>query len=428
MTIATKLPPRAWLIVGLLWLIGCLNYLDRIMITTMRGSIVEAIPMTEAKFGLLTAAFLWTYGLLSPFAGFLADRYSRSRVIVISLFCWSVVTWLTGKASTFEELLMTRILMGITEACYIPAALALITDYHRGDTRSKAEGLHMSGIMVGAGLGGLGGLIADRYGWEYSFTIFGLVGIGYTLVVALLLRDAPRERSRDDIQTAEGALPKISLWPAFVSLFRHRSFILALGYWGLLGLAGWAVIGWMPTYLNEHFKLSQGVAGLSSTGYLQAAALCGVIVGGAWADRWFRTNSNGRIYVPLIGLCCAAPGVLLASNSDLLPVAIFGLVIYGFARAFTDSNMMPILCQVTDPRYRATGYGVLNLCGTVVGGITIYFGGALRDAQIDVSLIFGFAAVSLLGSAVLLWGIKKQSASHDSRSRKDINPGDRAEN
>ena len=172
----------------------------------------------------------------------------------------------------------------------------------------------------------------------------------------------------------------------------------------------------MPTYLNEHFKLSQGVAGLSSTGYLQAAALCGVIVGGAWADRWFRTNSNGRIYVPLIGLCCAAPGVLLASNSNLLPVAILGLVIYGFARAFTDSNMMPILCQVTDPRYRATGYGVLNLCGTMVGGVTIYFGGALRDAQIDVSLIFGFAAVSLLGSAVLLWGIKKQAASHDGRS------------
>ncbi len=332
-------------------------------------------------------------------------------MIVISLFAWSVVTWLTGHATTYGQLLTTRILMGITEACYIPAALALITDYHRGDTRSKAEGLHMSGIMVGAGLGGVGGWIAERHGWEHSFSIFGLVGIGYTVVVALLLRDAPRERSQDDTQTAEGALPSISLWPAFVSLFSHRSFILALGYWGLLGLAGWAVVGWMPTYLNEQFKLSQGVAGLSSTGYLQAAMLCGVLVGGAWADRWFRTNRNGRIYVPFIGLCCAAPGVLLASNTNLLPVALLGLVVYGFARAFADSNMMPILCQVTDPRYRATGYGVLNLCGTIVGGITIYSGGALRDAQINVSLIFGFAAVSMLGCAALLWGIKKQSDS-----------------
>src|SRR5678816_2477570 len=94
-----KLPPRAWLIVALLWVVGCLNYLDRVMITTMRGSLVEAIPMTDAQFGLLTSVFLWVYGLLSPFAGFLADRFNRSRVIITSLFLWSLVTWFTAHAT-----------------------------------------------------------------------------------------------------------------------------------------------------------------------------------------------------------------------------------------------------------------------------------------------------------------------------------------
>jgi MFS family permease len=385
-----------------------LNYLDRVMITTMRGSIVAEIPMTEAQFGLLTAAFLWTYGILSPFAGFLADRYSRSRVIVISLFSWSLVTWLTAHATTYGELLATRMLMGLTEAAYIPAALALITDYHRGHTRSRAEGIHMSGIMVGAGLGGVGGWIAERYGWEHSFTLFGLMGLGYTFIVAFLLKDAPRERPSTANET--DALPKIGLGAAFVSLFRKKSFILALFYWGLLGMGGWAVVGWMPTYMNENFNLAQGVAGLTATGYLQTALLVGVIVGGAWADRWFRTNPYGRFYVPFIGLCCAAPGIFLAGNTNLLPLAIVGLVVYGFARAFADCNMMPILCQVTDPRYRATGYGVLNLCGTVVGGFTIYAGGALRDAKIDVSLIFGFASVSMVGCAALLLLIKSHAA------------------
>jgi MFS family permease len=403
-----KLPNRAWLTVGLLWFIGLLNYLDRVMITTMRGSIVAEIPMTEAQFGLLTAAFLWTYGILSPFAGFLADRYSRSRVIVISLFSWSLVTWLTAHATTYGELLATRMLMGLTEAAYIPAALALITDYHRGHTRSRAEGVHMTGIMVGAGLGGVGGWIAERYGWEHSFTLFGLMGLGYTFIVAFLLKDAPRERPSTANET--DALPKIGLGAAFVSLFRKKSFILALFYWGLLGMGGWAVVGWMPTYMNENFNLAQGVAGLTATGYLQTALLVGVIVGGAWADRWFRTNPYGRFYVPFIGLCCAAPGIFLAGNTNLLPLAIVGLVVYGFARAFADCNMMPILCQVTDPRYRATGYGVLNLCGTVVGGFTIYAGGALRDAKIDVSLIFGFASVSMVGCAALLLLIKSHAA------------------
>jgi MFS family permease len=405
-----KLPNRAWLTVGLLWFIGLLNYLDRVMITTMRGSIVAEIPMTEAQFGLLTAAFLWTYGILSPFAGFLADRFSRSRVIVISLFAWSFVTWLTAHATTYTELLATRVLMGVTEAAYIPAALALITDYHRGHTRSRAEGIHMSGIMVGAGLGGVGGWIAERHGWEHSFTLFGLIGLGYAFVVAFFLKDAPRERPSNTAINEADELPKIGLRAAFVSLFSKSSFTLALIYWGLLGMGGWAVVGWMPTYMNENFNLAQGVAGLTATGYLQTALLIGVIVGGAWADRWFRTNPYGRFYVPFIGLCCAAPGIFLAGSTNLLPLAIVGLVVYGFARAFADCNMMPILCQVTDPRYRATGYGVLNLCGTVVGGFTIYAGGALRDAKIDVSLIFGFASVSMVGCAALLLLIKSHAA------------------
>ena len=408
MTPEFKLPNRAWLTVGLLWVIGMLNYLDRVMITTMRGSIVAEIPMTEAQFGLLTAAFLWTYGILSPFAGFLADRYSRSRVIVISLFSWSLVTWLTAHATTYGELLATRMLMGVTEAAYIPAALALITDYHRGHTRSRAEGIHMSGIMVGAGLGGVGGWIAERYGWEHSFTLFGLMGLGYTFIVAFLLKDAPRERPSTANET--DALPQIGLGAAFVSLFRKKSFILALFYWGLLGMGGWAVVGWMPTYMNENFNLAQGVAGLTATGYLQTAMLGGVILGGIWADRWFRTNPYGRFYVPFIGLCCAAPGIFLAGYTNLLPLAILGLVVYGFARAFADCNMMPILCQVTDPRYRATGYGVLNLCSTIVGGFTIYAGGALRDAKIDVSLIFGFASLSMVACAALLLMIKSHAA------------------
>jgi MFS family permease len=405
-----KLPNRAWLTVGLLWFIGLLNYLDRVMITTMRGSIVAEIPMTEAQFGLLTAAFLWTYGILSPFAGFLADRFSRSRVIVISLFAWSFVTWLTAHATTYTELLATRVLMGVTEAASIPAALALITDYHRGHTRSRAEGIHMSGIMVGAGLGGVGGWIAERHGWEHSFTLFGLIGLGYAFVVAFFLKDAPRERPSNTAINEADELPKIGLRAAFVSLFSKSSFTLALIYWGLLGMGGWAVVGWMPTYMNENFNLAQGVAGLTATGYLQTALLVGVIVGGAWADRWFRTNPFGRFYVPFIGLCCAAPGIFLAGSTNLLPLAIVGLVVYGFARAFADCNMMPILCQVTDPRYRATGYGVLNLCGTVVGGFTIYAGGALRDAKIDVSLIFGFASVSMVGCAALLLLIKSHAA------------------
>jgi len=400
---ALPLPARAWLVVALLWVVGAFNYLDRVMITTMRTSVVDAIPMTDAQFGLLTSVFLWVYAALSPFAGFLADRFSRSRVIVGSLLAWSAITCLTAHATTFGELLATRALMGISEACYIPAALALILDYHRTTTRSLAIGVHMTGIMVGSGLGGLGGWIAERRGWSHAFEIFGLAGIRYAVVLALLLRDAPRAPGEPVVATAA---THVRLGAAIASLFGRGAFILALIYWGLLGLAGWGVVGWMPTYLKENFHLSQGEAGLSATGYLQAAALVGVLVGGVWADRWSRTNPRAPIFVPVVGLSLAAPGILFAAYTDSLPLALAALVLYGLAKAFSDTNMMPILSLVADPRYRATGYGVLNFFSCAVGGLTIYAGGALRDAHVDVSRVFQFSALSLVVCATLLYFVR----------------------
>ena len=399
-----QLPARAWLIVGLLWFVGLLNYLDRVMITTMRLSIKAVIPMTEAQFGLLTTVFLLVYAALSPFAGYLADRFNRSRVIIVSLFLWSLITWLTAQAKTYEQLLLTRALMGLSEACYIPAALALIADYHRGPTRSFATGLHLSGVMVGSALGGVGGWLAERHGWAYAFNLFGLVGIGYSFVILFLLRGPAAAISPAGATPA--AASRVRFGEAMASLFSQRAFILALCFWGLLGVVGWAVTGWMPTYLNEQFKLSQGTAGLSSTGYINVASLLGMLIGGAWADRWNLSNPRARILVPVIGLGVAAPAILLASCTPVLAVALAALVCYGLARAFADANMMPTLCTIADPRYRATGYGVLNFFGCAVGGATIYAGGLLRDASVDISHVFQFAAICTVGCAGLLWFIR----------------------
>jgi MFS family permease len=393
----------AWLIVSLLWVVASLNYLDRIMVTTMRDSLTAAIPMTDAQFGLLTSVFLWVYGLLSPFAGFLADRFNRSRLIIGSLFIWSLLTWLTGHARSFEQLIVVRALMGVSEAAYLPAALALIADYHRGPTRSIATGIHMTGLSVGSALGGVGGWLAARHGWSAAFDVFGLFGIGYALVLVLMLKDAPRDGADDSSATTP---PQARLGEALRSLFGSSAFLLLLAFWSLLGVAGWAVIGWMPTYFKENFHLDQGAAGISATAYLYTAAMLGKLIGGVWADRWSRTQPRARILVPALGLFIAAPAVLLVAKTNLLALGIAGLSIYGLTRAFSEANLMPILCQISDPRYRATGYGVLNMFGTIVGGITIYIGGAMRDAHVNVSLLFTIAAAGLLGCAMLLMAVK----------------------
>src|SRR5690606_17126242 len=139
-----------WVLVGLLWVVALLNYMDRQMLSTMRpameGDIAEL--QSAANFGRLMAVFLWIYGLMSPLAGMIADKVNRKRLIVGSLFVWSAVTFAMGHASGFEQLYWLRALMGVSEALYIPAGLALIADFHTSKTRSLAVGIHMTGLYM----------------------------------------------------------------------------------------------------------------------------------------------------------------------------------------------------------------------------------------------------------------------------------------
>jgi len=354
--------------------------------------------MTEAQFGLLTTAFLLVYALLSPVAGFLADRFGRSRVIVASLGVWSLVTWWTGEAKSYEHLLATRLLMGISEACFLPAALALVADYHRGRTRSLATGLVLGGVMIGGAMGGLGGWLAERRDWTYAFKVFGFGGVVLSLVLLFLLRDAPGGRA----EAVNGGAPAVRWGEALRSLVGNRAFLVVFFYWGLLGVAAWMIIGWMPTYLQEHFRLPQGEAGLIATGYVNAASLLGLVAGGAWSDRWSRTNPAACVHVTAIGLVVAVPAIACVAMTSSLGWAVGGLILYGLTVAFASGEMMPILCLILDPRYTATGFGVLNFFACAVGGATTYAGGAMRDARIDVSWLFLFGAAGILACAGLL--------------------------
>ena len=136
MTESKKYP---WIVVGLLWVVALLNYMDRQMIATMRPSMqLDITELSQAtNYGYLMAVFLWVYGSMSSFSGIIADRINRKGLIIGSLFVWSLVTFAMGFAKTFNTLYWLRALMGFSEALYIPAGLSLIADYHSDKTRNK---------------------------------------------------------------------------------------------------------------------------------------------------------------------------------------------------------------------------------------------------------------------------------------------------
>ncbi|KRT13983.1 MFS transporter [Pedobacter ginsenosidimutans] len=394
----------AWGLVALLWIVAFLNYFDRIMITSMRDPIVKEFALSDAQFGLLTSVFLWSYGILSPFGGFLADKYSRKKVIIFSVSVWSAVTLWTGFTSSFEEMLVSRFFMGLSEACYIPAALALITDYHKGKTRSLATGLHMSGLYAGLALGGLGGYIAEIWGWRYGFHVFGIFGILYSVVLLYYLKDIKQATTENEAEEVEKET--ISLLGSVKILFKERSFLVLLFYFSVLGTANWLVYGWLPTFLKEHFHLKLGEAGISATGYIQIGSFVGVILGGYFADKWFLKNKRSRVFMIIIGFTVGAPFLFLMSSTTVFAIAIIAMFFFGIARGINDANLMPVLRQIADSRYIATGYGFLNFLSTIIGGLMVYVGGALKDAKVDLSIIYQVSAVLMLLATWSLFAIK----------------------
>ncbi len=392
---------RAWLVVALLVPVALLNYLDRQMLASMKFSIMEDIPGigNDADWGKILAVFKWTYAFLSPIGGYLSDRFSRRHVVAGSLLVWSIVTWLTGHVQTYEQLLVTRAVMGVSEAFYIPAALALIADFHKGPTRSRAVGFHQMGIYVGVIIGGFSGHVADNpaLGWRWAFGTAGLIGVLYALPLFRLLKNPDRPLV---------VVPKTSPAAALGELFANRSFLLLILYFTLPALAGWVVRDWGPSILKTEFSISQGQAGVSATLYWQLAAIVGAVIGGWLADRWMRKSQRGRIHTSAIGMAIVVPAMLgfgYAPQTQLLWLAIAFLILFGIGYGMFDSNNMPILCQIARPELRATGYGIMNLVSISCGGLADWGFGSLRDLGVSMFTIFGvFAAVAVLSVITVL--------------------------
>lgn len=420
----------AWVAVIVLWFVVMLNYFDRQLLSALHEPIVRDIPQTEAQFGMVTSVFLLIYALLSPVGGFLADRYSRRLMILCSLVVWSVVTWWTGHAEDYTSLLIARGAMGISEAFYIPAALALITDYHRGSTRSIATGLHMSGIYVGMAVAGFGATMASWTGWRMTFALFGLIGVAYAIVLILFLKDpgkAPADTAHarkepepeektvlvnvdNDERAIKVPASNLSTGAVLSSLLSGRPMWMLLAVVAFAGAGNWFLLTWYPTLLQDKYQLSSAEAGPAATLWSSVAKYIAVLGGAILADMWYKRNARARALVPGIAFSISGPLVVMA----LLPgifgwdiavplVLMLGLVAtQGLAQGSLDATLMPVLRSHIDERYSATGYGLLNLTSAGVGAIISFFGGWFKDQGVPLTTTLAASGCLMLFCGLLL--------------------------
>ena len=390
-----------WIVVGLLWVVALLNYMDRQMLSTMREAMQIDIAELESavNFGRLMAIFLWIYGCISPFAGAIADRISRKWLIIGSLTVWSGVTLAMGFCTTYNQVYVLRALMGISEALYIPAGLSLIADYFTGSSRSLAVGIHMTGLYLGQAVGGFGATIAAAFSWQQTFMCFGIAGVAYAALLAIMLEDRRNEKSECVPDAAEPPA-KEPVWKSFALIFSNISFWTILFFFAASSLPGWSTKNWLPTLFAESLGIPMSQAGPLSTITIAVSSFFGVLIGGSLSDNWVRKNIRGRIYTSAIGLAMMIPALVFIGLGSGLVSAIGAGVCFGVGYGMFDTNNMPILCQFVSSRHRATAYGIMNMTGVFFGALITQVLGRWAD---NGNLGLGFALMAAaLGIALLL--------------------------
>ena len=358
-----------WEIIFLLWVAYFLNQADRQVFNTVLPHIQEFLGATDATMGLISTCFNLFFALTVPFAGYFADRLSRSKIIIFSVTLFSVATMFTGYASTVVLMIMMRsVATGVGEAIFGPTYPAIIAEYHDSRTRARAMSIHQTAYYVGVIASGfLAGLVADKLGWQYSFLIFGAAGVVFAFVLLLRLRD--KNTAQPKAEATQQSKP--SFFEAMAAIFKVPTAVcMIFGFTSLIFvLTGY--LTWMPKCLMETFDLSSASAGFNSMFWTHAAAFVGVLVAGSLSDKLAASKGGGknRLILQAGGLLLAAPCIVLMGVSKEIWVVYAALAGFGFFRAFFDANTYSILYDVISERYHSSASAVLQMFGFGMGSL-----------------------------------------------------------
>ena len=388
-------------LIGFLWVAFALNYLDRQMVYSMFPALRVDLGIDAARLGLIGSVFLWVYTLSMPLAGRLADKWRPQWMILASLVLWSVATLGSGLSQSEGAFVGWRAAMGVTEALYFPAALALIASYCPAVMRSRALGVHQSAQFVGVMLGGwYGGWSADHVGWRQAFWVAGAVGIVYSFVLWGVFRRLVLLKSSPPLRSGFCYLP--SDLPSYIMLCLTFAAFCAMQ---------WIYLAWFPTFLYEHYHLSMTDSGWNATVFLQGGAMVGILTSAAAADRLATRWPKARLYVTAASVLACAPFAYLTFATDSLPMARLFSALFGLFAGSLAANAFAAAYDVIGPGNRGLASGVLNMMGGLASATMIYLAGVWKETVgFPVMMMWMMVVAMLLASAMLVTVSKSKAA------------------
>lgn len=347
-----------WIVLSFLWLAYLLNYIDRQTIFSIFPILRRQLHFSETQLGLTGSVFIWTYSLCMPLTGRLADVIRRERLVIASLILWSLATLGTGLCYSVGSILAWRVVMGVVEALYVPAALGLIAVWHSERSRSTALAIHgtaqFAGIVVGASFGGWA---AEVIGWREGFWALSAAGLIYAAILATRFRSA-----------AAPPAPKAPERASPLAIFRSPCYLALLLAFLVFCAILWIFFGWLPAFIFQKFHTSLAASGFAATAYLQAGMVAGVLAWAAAADLIARKIHSARFYISALGLLLCAPFAYWTVSLNSLAGLKAASGVFGFFAGAMAGNAFAAAYDVVSERNYGFATGVLNMSGGLGGG------------------------------------------------------------
>ncbi|NML31440.1 spinster family MFS transporter [Paraburkholderia antibiotica] len=372
-----------WYVVVICMLAYIFSFVDRQVLALMIEPIKRDLQLSDTQFSLLHGfAFSLFYAVMGMPLAYLADRFSRPRIIAGGIALWSVATAACGVSQNFVQMFLSRMSVGVGEAALSPGTYSMLADLFPKSRLGRAVGVYSLGSFIGGGVAFLVGgyviallkhasvftlpLIGDVRAWQITFLIVGLPG----LLIALLFRLTVRDPARKGLaQDGAGQVKRVSMADSlrFVGTHRKTFFCHYLGF-SFYAMTLYCLMSWSPAFYMRHFGLSPVEAGYTLGTVLLVANTAGVFCGGWLSDLLLRRgHADAPLRAACIGAACMFVPAVAFAQSASLGVSLAWLVVAMFFASFPLATSAAAMQALAPNQMRAQISALFLLVSNLIG-------------------------------------------------------------
>jgi predicted MFS family arabinose efflux permease len=374
----------AWVALAILCVVYALNFLDRQLLSILAKPIQDDLRVTDGQLGRVSGFyFALFYCVIAIPVGWLADRTNRVRVLAFACALWSAATMACGLSSTYRQLVLARMAVGIGEAGGVPPSYALICDYFSSGKRGMALSLYNLGPPIGQAMGvAFGAAIAAAYSWRRAFVSLGAVGILAALIVFLFVR----EPERGGLDAAPGghrplAKPQLAaFWETCRMFFRRPVLLLVALASGATQFVTYAVLNFTTLFLMREKGMTLKQIAFYYAILIGVAISAGIYTSGRLIDWLTPSSKRAYAYIPALALTLAIPFFIGFVWAPRWPVALVFLAVPTFLNYFYLSPAVALVQEAVQPHRRVLSGALLLLVMNLIGlGLGPTYLGAASD-------------------------------------------------